>query len=297
MLKLTREMICPCESGKKLKECCLRPKGKVRPSHIKIKTSGSKTGYGHPSCYAKSLGDCSEKISGEHYITHGILKKFISNGNVRIKGVPWIEKGSSKSLPAKKLRSNILCKRHNEALSPLDSVSIRILDCLEKIDKASVSEDAEEKIYLFNGYDIERWMLKTVCGVLFSRNGSMTGKQITDWSPPLHWVQILFENKAFPKNTGLFYAGKVGQKENTSLKFDFMPLSDEVSDIDGAHFRIRFLQFILAMTPTDGKQHKLFDGSTFRPGEFLFNTKYGQQAIMLWWKFKGEEKGVEIAYG
>jgi hypothetical protein len=35
--------------------------------------------YRHPKCYANTRGGCSTKISGEHYVSHGLIKLYGGN--------------------------------------------------------------------------------------------------------------------------------------------------------------------------------------------------------------------------
>lgn len=295
---LNLDMSCPCGSEKKLRYCCRKRSGKIKPDFARIKTPGKKTGYHNPKCYAAALGDCSEDLSGEHYISHGLLKHLSRSGNVEISGFSWQKAEEWKSIPAKKMTSNILCGRHNSALSPLDAVITRFSDAINEIDRAIILESHKEvpKYFLFNGYDVERWMLKTICGVVHSKNASMQGRRIDFWSPPMEWLRILFENKAFPKSTGMFFSGEPGTQEINRYQFEFTPLTNDSSLLDGAVTKIRFLRFILAMTPTEGKSHPLFAGSTFKPSSIVFKTGKIFHAILIWWMHPGGDKSVELGY-
>jgi len=297
MLKVKDVAHCPCESGKAPKECCLTPDGKLRPKPVLIRTIGLKTGYQNPKCYAADLSDCSKEMSGEHYISHGVLKLLSRNGNVEVDGFPWQQKGNWKKVPSKKLTSNILCCRHNSALSPLDSIAIRFLENVEKIDSAILSEKENDlsNIYLFNGFDIERWMLKTVCGVIYSGNASMNQKVIS-WKPPSHWLPILFDNEPFLAQTGMHFAGRINVEEQNKKEFEFTPLTNNESIVDGAKIKLKYFRFILAMTPTDENSHAIFSGSTFRPSEFIINGEKSKHAIFIWWDQPGDQKSVEIRY-
>ena len=71
----------------------------------------------------RSTNNCSTKISGEHYISGTILAEF---GNLRTSGLPWFGPGETR-VGINSLTSNILCTRHNSALSPLDIEGKRML--------------------------------------------------------------------------------------------------------------------------------------------------------------------------
>lgn len=193
-LMLNLNMDCPCGSGKKLRYCCRTRSGKIRPDFVRIKTPGKKTGYKNLKCYAALLGDCSEDLSQEHYISHGLLKHLSRSGNVEISGFSWQGVDELKSLPTKKMVGNILCRRHNNALSPLDAIIMRFSDSINEIDRTIILESHKEisRYFLFNGYDIERWMLKTLCGIVYSKNASIHGQRIDTWSPSKEWAIIRY---------------------------------------------------------------------------------------------------------
>src|SRR5258708_20182652 len=74
-------------------------------------------------CWAKSLGDCSGPMSGEHYFSAGLLKDDI----VFVYGLDWC-KDKPKKVGKNSLVKNVLCKGHNERLSILDDEAIRAFD-------------------------------------------------------------------------------------------------------------------------------------------------------------------------
>jgi hypothetical protein len=80
------------------------------------------------TCWASVLGDCGGGISGEH-----VLSACVFDGpEVLVHGLPWSAEGEKK-IPPKRLVGNVLCKRHNERLSAVDSAGATAL--------ASISTD------------------------------------------------------------------------------------------------------------------------------------------------------------
>lgn len=79
------------------------------------------TGYSNNGCYLRRLSDCCSTISKEHYISRSALEIFETDGNVRVTGMPWFQPGESRVLPINGLAANILCVRHNTALSSFDA--------------------------------------------------------------------------------------------------------------------------------------------------------------------------------
>jgi ribosome biogenesis protein Tsr3 len=50
-----------------------------------------------------------------------------------VSGLPWLKPDETKILPITQLAGNILCKRHNEALSPLDAMAGRFFTALKEM--------------------------------------------------------------------------------------------------------------------------------------------------------------------
>jgi len=103
-------------SGEVIATCCGRS-GRLFRAHKSTKPAGPQTFYSHRKCYARATRDCSDKISGEHYFSHTILEE-MSPLDV-IKGFTW-PTGKSAAISSKSPTANVLCTRHNSALSPLD---------------------------------------------------------------------------------------------------------------------------------------------------------------------------------
>jgi hypothetical protein len=120
-IRLHRNELCPCRSGWLIVSCCLDPSdGKLRKKVKSIKPPGPATNYAHPNCYLRTTSDCSEEISREHYVSANILEQLGSDEGIEVFGLPWFNPGKGKRLSVDNLTSKILCKRHNENLSPLD---------------------------------------------------------------------------------------------------------------------------------------------------------------------------------
>jgi hypothetical protein len=98
--------------------------------------------------------------------------------------------------------ARVLCKRHNNALSPLDTTIGNFYDVL-----AGAHEGREVGAHLFEGEDFERWALKTLLGRLASgnvrwHNGSKERPEI-----PVLYLRILFGEEDMLDGCGFFYVG------------------------------------------------------------------------------------------
>src|SRR5262249_5828274 len=80
-------------------------------------------GFAHPDCYARAFGGCSRQMSGEHYISKGILE-LVENRvgqkskSVRAVGLAFQKPGVEQQFGVTSLVGNILCETHNSLLSP-----------------------------------------------------------------------------------------------------------------------------------------------------------------------------------
>ncbi|BFO23218.1 hypothetical protein SHKM778_96060 (plasmid) [Streptomyces sp. KM77-8] len=127
--------------------------------------AGARTGYMHPKCYAAASRDCSEKISQEHWLSADVLRGMTNGKTITVLGMPW-QKGSTHQLPVSALAANILCQRHNSALSPLDvsaSSAFRVLWHFQE-DQRRVPDPHGAEFALVNGDELERWLLKLLWG-------------------------------------------------------------------------------------------------------------------------------------
>ena len=124
--------------------------------------------YSHPKCYAKSLNNCSTKISGEHIISNNILEIFERQNGVKLAGLPWMDHQVFNLLSRKSLVSNVLCTFHNEFLSPFDMAAGNLFRCLNDFDTDFNSNNPKSDHRIIKGEYIEKWMLKIVCGIVAS---------------------------------------------------------------------------------------------------------------------------------
>lgn len=288
---------CPCQSGKTFELCCA--KRSFKPLYAVTKTTRIKTGIKNPRCYAAFFGDCSKKISREHFLSKGILEVLNLNSGLTVAGLPWLKKDEHKKLNPASLAGNILCERHNNALSPLDSVAIRFFKTFNQIEQEFIDEKTvrEEKVFLFNGHDIERWMLKFLCGLIYSSNASTLEEKITNWNPKITWLNMIFGIQKFSSNCGIYYEAKVGEKRNLYQGVDFAPLLDQADVVAGATINLKEHNFILVMLkPPQEKQGTILEHSVYRPTEFVIKREKSstKKVVVLAWDTPTEKTSIEI---
>lgn len=168
-----------------------------RCSATSTRPAGPRTGYSHPLCYARGLGDCSHQISREHYTTRNIL--IAMGGSAEVSGLRWL-KGETRRLPADAIVAKILCDRHNSALSPLDAEAGRLFETLREFDAAfaDTAVPTSSSLAVLNGSDIERWLLKCLIGAAHS--GGLETSSLRELD---RCVAVLFGEADWPSTWGL----------------------------------------------------------------------------------------------
>lgn len=164
----------------------------------KLFPTGPISDYQHPKCYARQDRNCSAKISKEHFISKNLLEQMELNNTAKIAGLRWQQKEQFDIVPIPVLASNILCERHNNVLSPLDACMGQFAEAVRDYDAGTRLKDAPSELRSFSGDDIERWMLKCVVGLFFSKN-------ITATVLKPECVDLLFATSDWPEGWGLYF--------------------------------------------------------------------------------------------
>jgi len=228
-----------------------------------------------------------------------LLKQFAVNGVIpAISGLNFLG-DRTESIAIRSLTSNILCKGHNEALSRFDAVGDRFFAALDRIDAAYIADvqDSQDENFLFKGHDVERWMLKTLCGIVFSNNASSATSPITGWRPNLLWLKILFLNQAFPNNWGL-YAYCVAGTTNFVRKFDYNVLSNSSDGVYGLLMALNGRRFLFAMaTPRREAENTFIGDYLYRPDSLIFSSPASTKTIRFEWDLFGRGGNVRFVLG
>ncbi len=260
---------CPCGSGKRVKDCCLRRDGTLRPWPCVTRPPEPKTGMQRPGCYAAGLADCSDKLSKEHIVSAALLRLITRDGMVGISGLAWQPPDTMQLHSIAALGTRVLCQRHNSALAPLDTLAERFFSKLDLIYQEFIARVLEDRIFLFNGNDIERWMLKLLCGAVYSGNiGSSTGP-LRGWTPPDEWLRMLYGQARFPPGAGLSVYAKPGA---TNVDGDSQPPEVQCSivthpqqGICGMVLMLKTIKFVLLMTSPSPNEYPLLAHTIYRP--------------------------------
>jgi hypothetical protein len=217
-----------------------------------------------PKCYAAALGDCDgNPATNEHYISKSLLDRL--GARFFVEGVPWL--------------ARVLCKRHNNALWPLDTMIGNFYDVL-----AGAHKGREVGAHLFKGEDFERWALKILLGYTASgnvrwHNGSKEHPEI-----PLLYLRILFGEEDMPDGCGFFYVGDpVDGLDSDGLNVminTYPPQAIESGAIFGVTVNLLGFQFMTSIT---GQLEVAKQRVWHRPGSFQLG-KPERGHVSLRWK-------------
>ena len=263
--------LCPCGSHKPIESCCLRSDNTIftQPSRIKIRKV--RAPYSNPRCYAAALGNCSKGISSGHYISKGVLLDLADPVPLTVRGFLW-QKQPTLNLSPNALTANILCTTHNSALSCLDTVGKRLMVALSGVDRYFSWNNRTTRpiVHLFNGHDVERWLLKVLCGIVASGNAGFHDAPIEKSNPPLAWLQWLFGLEPLPEQWGLYLRSTIGGRVMLQKEFMFAPLVTSTQIVAGCIAGLNNINFLLAMTPPADNPGGLLKDAIYRPSSLQF---------------------------
>lgn len=279
---------CPCGGGELASRCCLTSAG-LRKVPSPTAPPPPRTGAAIPKCYAGLLADCGSRRSREHYISESLLRHLNRTNDLRVSGLPWLE-DKEKVLPPGALVSRILCERHNSALSPLDAIAVRLF---QAFDETGAAGSGQQLLYLFSGHDIERWLLKILCGMAYSKN--LTLETEVDLSIPKHWFDVLFGYAEFPDHQGLYVCKSSGHRFEGPHGIALRAISGRGS-LTGIGLWVCGYELILSMS---GFPLRIFDGRQFayRPLELYTTGREFERSIAFSWDGEADLGTISLKIG
>ncbi len=275
---------CPCGHGRLYAQCCLGIDGRVYKSPSGRRPPVPPTGFAHARCYMGWSQDCDQQISGEHFISAVVLTQ-LGGPKVKVNGVPWLAADETKILPISSLTGNILCKRHNEAMSRLDEMAGTFFAALKLIhddifDRKTLSK--RWKWFLFSGEELELWLLKTAIGLFHSGNVAKDKAKLNETQTISHACYDILYGGVLSAPCGL-YVEPIHVAEQIN-QFQLQPLSD-----DGGRrmvgLRMTYLSFalILLFDPNATYGPSATGSKTCRPSYLMVRNAKRTHIVMLTW--------------
>jgi len=295
-LKLLASDPCPCGGNEAAQECCLDSDGVLRVKVPNLVPPPPLTGYAHPKCYLSHTFDCSTKISKEHYVSRSTLES-IGDLEVEVGGLPWEAPGSTVKYGIDSLVSNILCARHNSALSPLDTLATRVFKTIK-----SVCDDLNHKHFsrkttwhLVSGEALELWSLKTLCGLFFSKVAAKGGKSLKrTYSLDVEQFAETIKSRTLLPNCGL-YGRLIAGTFHRHLSW--APLSvDNAAKVIGVRIGMYAAEFEVLLDPFNVNFDNVRKQAIFRPWNLVFNAGRRRHVIVLSWPDKPEGANRRVNY-
>ena len=195
---------CPCGGGLPVAKCSCKGANFVPPA-ILCQPKPPATEFRLMGCYAESLGDCQRPLTNEHPLSSTVLQLLTGNGNsVGVSNHNWQrDKKMIQHVGVGSLTTRVLCRRHNGALSPLDTFARKFI-----VAQMAQMEHVRSGLpvanhWLFNGQNLEKWMLKVLCGIIAGGYAPGSDSAI-DWTPPTSWLNLIFGADKFPSGCGLY---------------------------------------------------------------------------------------------
>jgi hypothetical protein len=213
-------------------------------------------GRGNPECYAQALCECRGAVNREHYVSESILELVYGRAgeiskSVLVRGLSFQQTGAREEKGVARLVGRILCEGHNSFLGQrFDPAGLKMFKAIDALNDATANPVSVGKNQRISGDDLERWMLKTFIGGLFSGNFPVTpGQKTKGFYPPTECLEILFKGAEFPAGAGLYWLagtpGHVFTADEEVLQFE--PIIAKGSGaISG--MRVRFFGFNFALS-------------------------------------------------
>jgi len=231
--------------------------------------------------------DCDQQVSREHFLSASVLSQLYGN-EVMLQGVPWLASDEKKAFAINSLTANILCRRHNEALSPLDAMAGRFFSAVKCMhddifDKKTLSK--RRRWFLFSGEELEYWLLKTAIGFYCSGNVSKNNIRLRDTQSLNELCSQILYNRTLHRPCGIYV--KTIDIPNQINQSQLQPLSDD-NNKRMVGFRISYLSFafFLLFDPDVKDGRGATESQTYRPDYLIIRNAKRTHTIMLTWPSK-----------
>ena len=251
-----------------------------------------KSGFAHPKCYLNFTNGCSDGISGEHTISASLLDKVESERKaVEVVGLTWLPKDRLSAIGKSSLVANVLCSKHNSDLSPLDALAGRFIESIGAID-AELQKDAPAELkYSFDGPSLERWVIKTMLGLVHSRQ--IAQRSGTPFLIKQKCFDLLCSPVArWPFGWGL-YASLPEEKVHHSSSFELIPSHNpETGELVSVKLKFNGIEFTFLM----GRPDSPGSFGIHRPNELVFVKGGVNCSVALKWGAQKAGKPVVLTH-
>jgi hypothetical protein len=236
-------------------------------------------------------------MSKEHFMTHCVLQGLGDDPRgIFVRGFAWAPEG--RWLQPETLVSPILCTSHNAALSGLDSFAQEFVDAFARIHAALQSGSKLWTVVRLNGHNLERWLLKTLCGILASGNGRSAAGVPLPSALREAWLAVLYGQADFIGTAGLYVPGKLmTMMPTTRGQFAVGPLSMDDGRVAGLQAMIPLFHGILVADNFRGKPTGAIDSdSVRRPSSLVWTDGVVEHRVELVWEHGASGTEIKMMY-
>jgi hypothetical protein len=154
----------------------------------------------------------------------------------------------------------------------------------EAFEEKRARESSEKLLYLFNGHDIERWLLKILCGLAFS--GSLKLDRSVNLTIPRVWLEILYGYCDFPGEWGIYICNQIGHDCAGPLGIMTRAISNH-ERMTGLGVYVCGYEILLSMRGFPGRR---FDDRSFvyRPFELYTHSREFEKSVVFSWQGKSD---------
>lgn len=285
---------CLCGSGHPIGACCLQPDGKtLQVRRPEIAPPVPSTGTSMSGCYLRETFNCAPPISNEHYISAALLKA-LGGGTIAAHGLPWIGE-EPKNLSYKNLTANILCKRHNESLSPLDDIAGKFFINISNILSGNPFQSPNPDLVLVSGQGLELWLLKLLMSLHFSGNSLADGQStLTEFPIDMKKALAALYTGNWGARCGLYVYAPEGAAVSMNIVFQTRVLAGYSEHVVyGLLANFLGIQFALVLDDCGGAI-EISPDAIARPTMLRFHTAGGVRQIALSWGERRPNESITV---
>jgi len=240
-------------------------------------------------CRLAGHGACSGSISGEHYLSHALLRQLGPGKTIALQGTPW-SVDELRTVGKSALTANILCRGHNSRLSTLDDKVARLLRALQEAQRELEAGSARSRTHTFDGLTLERALLKIVYTMWASGNLAHGGEKLPG-APPPGWDLYLLGEEPLPPHWGLYVNPPSGPFMAAADEFELTALSgSDGSGVKAVHFKLARIPVSLLL----GKPDDPLAYGVRRPCALVLRRGAAAHTLRLIWP--DGEAGMPIEY-
>jgi hypothetical protein len=197
-----------------------------------------------PSCWAARLGGCSQKISREHLVSESLFSELVD-----VQGFPWC-KDKPTRIGLSGLTAKILCVKHNNDLSPIDTIGGKAFETLQEVTRLSNVREKKKQVwtvkkYRIDGKGLECWFLKTLIDLCCDRSHAIGRDSVELGQASDRLVRMAYGLEPFTRKAGLYSVAHVGMNISSSDVVQFAPIFKNNLNVEAGFFVFRGWNFPL----------------------------------------------------